>query len=69
MKNIKTRIIYFIIGVMCVIVHNYIDVFIEDISFEEATGSILSTKGIIYALLFGLVLALLYPRWYAVRKN
>jgi len=44
----KTRIIYFIIGLMCVIVHNYIDVFIEDISFEEATDSILSTKGIIY---------------------
>jgi hypothetical protein len=63
----KLRIQYFLIGVGFVIVDNYIDVFIDDISFEEATDSILSTKGIIYALLFGLALALLYPRWYEKR--
>jgi hypothetical protein len=63
----KTRIQYFITGVLCVIVDNYVDIITKDISFKEATDSILSIKGIIYALLLGLAFALLLPRWYKKR--
>ena len=63
------RIEYFITGVLCVIVHNYVDIITKDISFKEATDSILSIKGIIYALLLGLTFAILFPRWFEKKKN
>ena len=65
----KTRIQYFITGVLFVIVDNYVDIITKDISFKEATDSILSIKGIIYTLLLGLAFALLLPRWYKKRGD